>query len=105
MLELEISGYAFSELLGKSHNVVRHSDVPPAVFKDLWETLKRGECWRGVVKNRAKSGRYYWVDACVTPIFEDRKIVGYSSIDAPDLERLSELATTAAERMAQVELP
>lgn len=76
----EISGYAFSELLGKSHNVVRHSDVPPAVFKDLWETLKRGECWRGVVKNRAKSGRYYWVDACVTPIFEDRKIVGYSSI-------------------------
>lgn len=76
----EISGYTLSELRGKSHNIVRHSDVPPAIFSDLWDTLKQGQCWHGVVKNRAKSGRYYWADAWISPIFEECNIVGYSSI-------------------------
>jgi aerotaxis receptor len=76
----EISGFTLSELIGAPHNIVRHSDVPPAVFQDLWNTLKRGEPWQGVVKNRSKSGRYYWVDALVTPTFHGNKIIGYASV-------------------------
>lgn len=76
----EVSGYSLSELIGAPHNIVRHSDVPTAVFQDLWKTLKRGEPWQGVVKNRSKSGRYYWVDALVTPSFHGDKIIGYASV-------------------------
>lgn len=76
----EISGYSPAELIGSSHNIVRHPEVPPAVFQDMWDTLKRGEPWRGIVKNRAKSGRYYWVDALVCPTFQADRIVGYVSV-------------------------
>jgi len=76
----EISGYGSQELVGAPHNIVRHPDVPPAVFEDMWQTLKRGEPWRGIVKNRSKSGRYYWVNALVTPTYNGNEIVGYVSV-------------------------
>lgn len=75
-----VAGYTIAELVGKSHNIVRHPDMPSAAFKDLWEHLKAGQPWRGAVKNRCKDGRYYWVDAFVTPIFEQGKLVGYQSV-------------------------
>ncbi len=77
---IRISGFAEEELVGKNHNVVRHPDMPPAAFADLWQTLKAGKSWMGIVKNRAKNGDYYWVDAYVAPIFEGRQIVGYQSV-------------------------
>lgn len=77
---VEISGFTEEELLGHSHNIVRHPDMPPAVFKDLWETIKSGRSWRGVVKNRCKNGDYYWVDAYVTPVYENDRLVGYQSV-------------------------
>jgi PAS domain S-box-containing protein len=64
----KISQYSWDELIGKPHNIIRHPDMPRAVFWLLWDTIKRGEPIGAYVKNRAKDGRYYWVFALVTPI-------------------------------------
>jgi len=76
----EISGYSRAELIGKSHNTVRHPDMPPQAFEDLWRTVKQGAPWRGLVKNRCKNGDYYWVDAFVVPVRKNDKTVGYMSV-------------------------
>lgn len=76
----DISGFDKNELIGKSHNIVRHPDMPPAAFADLWQTLKAGKAWMGIVKNRCKNGNYYWVDAHVTPLHEAGKVIGYQSV-------------------------
>jgi len=75
-----ISGYSRDELIGKNHNMVRHPDMPAAAFEDLWLTLKALRPWQGIVKNRAKSGDYYWVDANVLPVFKNGKVDGYLSV-------------------------
>lgn len=77
---VEISGFSEQELLGQSHNVVRHPDMPPQAFESLWSTVKSGQTWNGRVKNRCKNGAYYWVDAHVSPIFNDGQIIGYRSL-------------------------
>jgi len=77
---VDISGFDEDELIGKSHNMVRHPDMPPAAFKDLWQTVKSGESWMGVVKNRCKNGDYYWVNAYVSPIVKDGEICEYQSV-------------------------
>ena len=89
-----IAGYDIAELTGKNHSIVRHPDMPKAAFKEMWETLKQGHSWRGAVKNRCKDGRYYWVDAFVTPIFEHSQLIGYQSVRtklSPQLKRRAEL--------------
>jgi PAS domain S-box-containing protein len=63
-----ISQYSWDELMDKPHNIIRHPDMPRAVFWLLWDTIKRGEPIGAYVKNKAKDGRYYWVFAIVTPI-------------------------------------
>ncbi|MCG3767210.1 PAS domain-containing protein [Vibrio cincinnatiensis] len=75
-----IAGFQEHELLGQNHNIVRHQDMPKAAFADLWKHLKQGNAWRGMVKNRTKNNGYYWVDAYVTPIYENGKICGYQSV-------------------------
>ena len=80
---VEMSGFSREELVGKNHNVVRHPDMPPQAFKWLWDTLKAGRPWRGIVKNRCKNGDHYWVDALVVPIKENDKVVGYMSVRNP----------------------
>jgi len=76
----KIAGYSLEELVGQNHSIVRHPDMPKAAFKDLWDHLKVEQPWRGAVKNRCKDGRYYWVDAFVTPIYENNQLVGYQSV-------------------------
>jgi aerotaxis receptor len=77
---IEISGFSEAELLGKPHNIVRHPDMPPAAYEDLWRTLQSGKPWRGMVKNRCKNGDYYWVEANANPIWENGRIAGYMSL-------------------------
>ena len=77
---LEISGFSEAELIGAPHNIVRHPDMPPAAFKDLWDTLGRGKPWSGLVKNRCKNGDHYWVRANATPIVENGTVTGYISV-------------------------
>ncbi len=76
----QVSGFNSDELMYVNHNVIRHPDMPPAAFADLWSTVKSGKHWMGIVKNRTKSGEYYWVDAYVTPIFDGDKVIGYESV-------------------------
>ncbi len=66
----EISGYKEEELIGKPHNIIRHCDMPKDAFKELWQTIKDGKIWKGVVKNRKKDGGHYIVDATIIPIVD-----------------------------------
>ncbi len=77
---IELSGFSGEELIGKSHNLVRHPDMPPQAFEDLWKTVKEGRPWRGIVKNRTKSGDFYWVDAFVVPVRKNDQTLGYMSV-------------------------
>ncbi|MCV6589306.1 MAG: methyl-accepting chemotaxis protein [Marinobacterium sp.] len=77
---VEISGFEREELMGQPHNLVRHPDVPSAVFGDMWSKLQSGQPWIGIVKNRCKDGGFYWVKAYVTPILDDGRCIGYQSV-------------------------
>ena len=77
---VRLSGFTREELIGQPHNLVRHPDMPPGAFEDLWRTVKAGVPWQGMVKNRCKNGDFYWVDASVTPIEEKGHVIGYVSI-------------------------
>jgi len=77
---IRISGFDEQELLGQHHNVVRHPDMPPEAFADLWSCVRAGRSWMGMVKNRCKNGDHYWVSAFVTPISRDGRVVEYQSV-------------------------
>jgi methyl-accepting chemotaxis protein len=77
---IDISGFSEEELLGNNHNMVRHPDMPSAAFEDLWNTVKQGKPWTGIVKNRCKNGDHYWVKATVTPVKRDGEVVEYMSV-------------------------
>lgn len=77
---LEVSGFTREELLGQPHNLIRHPDMPPEAFRDMWQTICSGLPWCAPVKNRRKNGDYYWVMANVTPLMEGDQPVGYMSV-------------------------
>ena len=78
---IRISGYTEEELLGSAHNILRHPDMPRAIFKLLWDTIQAGEEINAYVKNLSKDGSYYWVFANVTPSFDkNNKIIAYFSV-------------------------
>jgi len=86
---IEISGFSKDELIGANHNVVRHPDMPPAAFEDLWDCVKNGKPWSALVKNRTKTGDFYWVEANVTPVFKGGKVYEYLSVRyAPSREQI-----------------
>ncbi|MDH5571946.1 MAG: methyl-accepting chemotaxis protein [Gammaproteobacteria bacterium] len=92
---LNISGFSADELMYKNHNVVRHPDMPPAAFANLWDTLKAEKPWMGIVKNRCKNGDHYWVNAFVMPIKKAGTIIEYQSVrnkpEQADLKRAEKL--------------
>ncbi|MDX9765789.1 MAG: methyl-accepting chemotaxis protein [Ectothiorhodospiraceae bacterium] len=94
---IRISGFTQEELIGKPHNLVRHPDMPPAAFQDLWDTLRAGKSWMGLVKNRCKNGDYYWVDAYASPLYDGNTLIGYQSVrikpERQHVERAEKLYT------------
>jgi len=80
---IEVSGFSRDELVGASHNIVRHPDMPEEAFEDLWLSLKKLRPWQGLVKNRCKNGDYYWVSANAMPLFKDGKVHEYLSVRHP----------------------
>ena len=94
---VKISGFSEAELLGQSHNIVRHPDMPQAAFADLWKTIQAGRSWMGLVKNRCKNGDHYWVSAYVTPIMKDGQIVECQSVRT----RPTPQAVASAEQLYQ----
>jgi len=99
----EISGYDKSELKGKSHNIVRHPDMPKSAFKNLWDTIQDGKSWVGTVKNLRKDGRYYWVYTFISPIFKEKKIIGYTAARKPASRTEIEEAKMAYEKSLREE--
>ena len=76
-----ISGYKESELIGKSHNMVRHPDTPKETFKELWETIQSKKIFKGIIKNKNKDNSFYYVATTVVPILNDKEeIVEYLSL-------------------------
>ena len=98
---IEISGFSEQELIGHNHNMVRHPDMPKAAFKEMWSKLASGQSWRGVVKNRCKDGRYYWVDAFVSPLFDKGQLVGYQSVRVKASSALTSKASAIYQRLNQ----
>lgn len=94
------SGFTRSELIGQPHNIIRHPDVPPVVFEDMWKTLKQGLTWSQLVKNRRKNGGFYWVLAQATPIFANGKPIGYMSVRSSINEEQKKAATQAYKDIA-----
>ncbi|DAB29447.1 MAG TPA: chemotaxis protein [Sulfurimonas sp. UBA12504] len=78
-----ISGYSEEELLGQSHNLVRHPDMPRSLFKELWHTLKENKQWSGVVKNLRKDKGFYWVHAIISGVYKNGVLVEYKSLRTP----------------------
>jgi aerotaxis receptor len=77
---VKASGFSEAELINQPHNIVRHPDMPPEAFDNLWDTLKAGKPWIGAVKNRRKNGDFYWVLATASPIRENGRVTGYTSV-------------------------
>lgn len=104
-----ISGYSRAELIGQNHNLVRHPDMPAEAFEVMWNHLKAGRPWMGLVKNRCKNGDHYWVSAYVTPITEQGQVVGYESVRSwpsrVDVERAEQLYARLNRKRRQLSLP
>jgi aerotaxis receptor len=77
---IQVSGFTREELMGQPHNLVRHPDMPSEAFADMWATLKQGESWTALVKNRCKNGDHYWVRANATPVMRNGQVHGYMSV-------------------------
>jgi len=78
---IEFSGYSEEELLGSQHNIIRHPDMPRAVFHLLWDYLAKDREIFAYVKNMSKDGGYYWVFAQVAPMKDaNNKKIGYTSV-------------------------
>jgi aerotaxis receptor len=74
------SGFTTEELIGQPHNLVRHPDMPPQAFADMWDTLRQGMPWSALVKNRRKDGDHYWVRANAAPVMRNGVLTGYLSV-------------------------
>ena len=92
---IQISGFSEAELVGNSHNIVRHPDMPVEAFEDMWRSLKAGKPWTGMVKNRTKSGDFYWVQANAAPIEESGVVTGFLSVRRKPTRQQVEEATAA----------
>ncbi|MDD2863230.1 MAG: methyl-accepting chemotaxis protein [Methylococcales bacterium] len=90
---IRIGGFSKQELIGASHSIVRHPDMPRAAFADMWKTLESGNSWTGIVKNLTRDGGFYWVHVNALPIWENNKVVGYVSVR--NKPSASEIATAA----------
>jgi aerotaxis receptor len=88
-----VSGYEREDLIGQPHNLIRHPDMPSPVFKEMWDTLKAGKIWMGLVKNRRADGDHYWVSAFVTPVHENGSLIGYESVRVTATEDEKKRAT------------
>ena len=95
----EKTGYSKKELIGQNHNIVKHEDTDPKVYKGLWKRLSNGLTWKGEIKNKKKDGGFYWVDATISPQFDkNNNIIGYTSIrhDITDKKIIEEISITDA---------
>lgn len=94
-----VAGFKKEELIGKPHNIIRHPDMPKIAFEDLWNVIRSGKLWQGIVCNRNSSGENYWVIATVFPCYENEKIVGYISVRGKPTDVLINTAKEAYRKL------
>ena len=88
---IDISGFTQEELIASPQNIVRHPDMPEAIFGDMWHTLRSDLPWSGLIKNRCKNGDFYWVKANVAPLWERGVCSGYMSVQTkPSREEIDD---------------
>ena len=95
----DIAGYTKDELIGKPHSLVRHEDMPKVAFEDLWKTVQSGKVWNGIVKNKTKSGDYYWVNATAYPSKTKDGKIRYISVRVRPTDEEIEYAQTLYKTM------
>ncbi len=101
---MELAEYTEEELLGKPHNMIRHEDMPRAVFKLLWDRIESGEEVFAYVVNKTKKGNHYWVYANVTPSFDEKgNIIGYYSVRRKPNPKALEIIKPLYKKMLEVE--
>lgn len=100
-----MSGFSREELIGQPQNIVRHPDMPAAVFKSLWDTIQQGRPFMGIIKNRCKDGSYYWVNAFIIPIIQNGEIVGYESVRTAATDEQIARADRTYKRMREGKKP
>ena len=88
----DIAGYSKDELIGKPHSLVRHEDMPKVAFEDLWKTIRSGKVWNGIVKNKTKSGDFYWVNATAFPSRNSDGTIRYVSVRVKPTKEEIEIA-------------
>jgi len=102
----DIAGYSLAELQGNPHKMIRHPDMPPAAFKNLWQFIQSGQSWMGPVKNLCANGDYYWVNAFVTPIRDEQgKVYEYQSIRTKPDREVVDRAEQVYKKINQGKLP
>jgi PAS domain S-box-containing protein len=100
----EISGYTKEELIGQPHNIIRHPDMPKKAFETMWQTIKQGSVWNGLVKNLRKDGLYYWVETTITPLTDETgAIIKYAAARKPASEAAIQEAEALYEKMRDAE--
>jgi len=100
----DTSGYRASELIGQPHNIIRHPDMPKAAFEKMWETIKSGQSWNGLVKNLRKDGLYYWVETEILPLKDaDDNVTGYIAARKPASRKNIEETKEIYARMLEIE--
>lgn len=77
---IETCGFSRDELIGSMHNILRHPDVPEALYEDLWATLRRGRPWKGIIKNRTKNGDFFLTETNITPIYTNGQVQEYLAV-------------------------
>ncbi|MDD2698523.1 MAG: diguanylate cyclase [Arcobacteraceae bacterium] len=93
----EICGYSKDELIGHSHSIIRHPDMPSSIYRDMWSTIKSGHVWKGEIKNKKKNGDFYWVNSTIEPIYDEfGTVMGYQSVrfDITDKKYIEEISVT-----------
>ncbi|TBR80038.1 PAS domain S-box protein [Campylobacter novaezeelandiae] len=102
---LKYAGFSMNEILYKPHNIVRHSSMPKAVFKLLWEYMKEKKEIFAFVKNKSKNGDYYWVFANVTPSFDSgtNKIIGYYSVRRQPNKKAVDIIENFYDKLLKIE--
>ena len=104
-----ISGYSAQELLGQNHRILNSEQHPAEFFIDMWQSISRGQVWRGEICNRSKDGRLYWVESTIVPMFDaaNQRVEKYVSIrfDVSEKRTLMQTLQCRAERDELTGLP
>ncbi|GAB5558820.1 MAG: hypothetical protein SynsKO_04670 [Synoicihabitans sp.] len=99
----EISGYERSELIGKTHRLIRSDEHDDAFFANMWKVINRGEVWRGTFCNRAKPGNLYWVSSTIVPLLDDDGKPRYFLALRTDVTRLKDTENELRKEHAALE--